>query len=44
MGYSPWDHKELDMTEVTKHACMHTSGAILTGNFYNKLHLDKQLP
>ena len=23
MGYSPWDHKELDMTEVTEHACTH---------------------
>ena len=22
-GYSPWVHKELDMTEVTKHACTH---------------------
>ena len=20
-GYSPWGHKELDMTEVTEHAC-----------------------
>ena len=22
VGYSPWGHKELDMTEVTEHACM----------------------
>ena len=21
MGYSPWGHKESDMTEVTQHAC-----------------------
>ena len=21
MGYSPWHSKELDMTEVTEHAC-----------------------
>ena len=20
-GYSPWDHKESDMTEATEHAC-----------------------
>ena len=20
MGYSPWDHEELDMTQVTEHA------------------------
>ena len=24
MGYSPWDHKESDMTEVTEHACTYT--------------------
>ena len=23
-GYSPWDHKELDMTEETEQACTHT--------------------
>ena len=23
MGYSPWGGKELDMTEVTEHACTH---------------------
>ena len=23
VGYSPWGHKELDMPEVTEHACMH---------------------
>ena len=23
MGYTPQDHKELDMTEATEHACMH---------------------
>ena len=22
VGYSPWGHKELDMTEATLHACM----------------------
>ena len=22
VGYSPWGHKELDMTEVTEHECM----------------------
>ena len=22
VGYSPWGHKETDMTEVTEHACM----------------------
>ena len=22
-GYSPWSHKETDMTEVTEHACMY---------------------
>ena len=22
VGYSPWDHKESGMTEVTEHACM----------------------
>ena len=25
VSYSPWDHKELDMTEATGHACTHTS-------------------
>ena len=24
MGYSPWDGKESDTTEVTEHACVHT--------------------
>ena len=24
MGYSPYGHKESDMTEATEHACMHT--------------------
>ena len=24
-GYSPWGHKELDMTEVTQHTCRHLS-------------------
>ena len=23
MGYSPWGHKELDMTAVTEHMCTH---------------------
>ena len=23
VGYSPWNRKESDMTEVTLHACMH---------------------
>jgi len=22
-GYSPWGHKELDITEATEHACIH---------------------
>ena len=26
MGCSPWDHKELDTTEVTEHSRMHTVG------------------
>ena len=26
MGYSPWGHKELDMTEVTEHAHQSPSG------------------
>ena len=25
VGYSPWGHKELDMTHVTEHARTHTS-------------------
>ena len=24
MGYSPWGHKELDMSEETQHTCTHT--------------------
>ena len=24
MGYCPWGHRELDMTEATAHACTHT--------------------
>ena len=27
VGYSPWGHKELDMTGVTEHACKHTHRA-----------------
>ena len=26
-GYSPWGHKELDMTEVTQHTYRHFSGS-----------------
>ena len=25
VGYSPWGHKELDMTEATEHPCMHAT-------------------
>ena len=34
-GYSPWGGKELDLTEVTEHACMHGS---IVGGFCLFLH------
>ena len=30
-GYSPWDCKELDMTEATEHACVHISVSRVSG-------------
>ena len=28
-GYSPWDHKESDTTEVTTYACMHSPREVM---------------
>ena len=35
-GYSPWGHKQSDMTEATEHACMHEAMRLPVTNSISK--------
>ena len=42
MGYSPWGHKELDITEHAEHT--HTERKISFGNFWGGPYLGQTIP